>query len=126
MTSLRATTTNSGCWFAQNLPDAGVCEGRLVRCHLLPRSLFRREFPQLRRAGLTVPLYLLLTDPRAWVLGCGGIMGPGGHHGLYKPDGPRPIPRELIPPDVEEMATELGLGWYLDRTYGVLEDEQAA
>ena len=37
------------CWFAQ-LPDAGPCEGRLVRCHLLPRQVIKRESTGGRRA----------------------------------------------------------------------------
>jgi hypothetical protein len=124
------------CWFAA-LPDAGACEGRLVRCHLIPRNKLALEFPHgaawlpdgaarqvpddlrdLGPSGSFMPLRGLQDDPRCWVYGCGGAMGPGGHHGRFKPDGPLPIPRRLLPAGLEEFAAELVLGWWLDRTYG--------
>jgi hypothetical protein len=37
--------------------------------------------------------------------------------GKSKPDGPRPIPRKMLPPGLIEFADELGLGWYIERTY---------
>lgn len=101
------------CWFSM-LPDAGPCEGRLVRCHLIPRQKIRLE------AALADP-----ADPRCWVWGCGGPMGPGGHHGQFKPDGPRPIARHRLPPALEEFAAELGLEWWLDYTYGPRWDDEA-
>jgi hypothetical protein len=108
------------CWFAA-LPDAGPCEGRLVRCHLIPQQLIRREvrtLAALRDPRGEIPVRLRAIDPRCWVYGCGGAMGPGGHHGRFKPDGPLPIPRRLLPAGLEKFAAELGLGWWLDRTYG--------
>ena len=116
MTPLLRANSN-GCWFSR-LPGADPCEGRLVRCHLIPRQVLRREHPLRHEPG---HVNLVLHNPATWVWGCGGAMGPGGHHGKYKPDGPRPIPRHLLPPGLEEFAAELGLGWWLDRTYGPLE-----
>jgi hypothetical protein len=121
---------NPFCWFAR-LPDAGPCEGRLVKCHLIPRQVIRREYPAAKgltrsrvRRDLVENLVResYVTDQRCWVWGCGGAMGPGGHHGKWQPDGPRRIPRELLPLELEEFAAELGLLWYLDRTYGEAEN----
>lgn len=124
----------SACWF-KGLPDAGPCEGRLRLCHLVPKSLLKREFPHgvvvvestvttsLRRAArheeLGISLLELVEDRRCWVSGCGGLgYGNAGHHGQFKPDGPKPIPRHRLPAVLEQFAAELGLGWWLDRTYG--------
>ena len=35
----------NGCWFAEWVEDAGPCEGRLVRCHLIDQQKMRQEFP---------------------------------------------------------------------------------
>jgi hypothetical protein len=133
------------CWFSM-LPDAGPCDGRLRRCHLIPKNKLAQEFPNgaiwpvgegwpakrapalevLREfgpAGFGMSLRELQADPRCWVWGCGGPMGPGGHHGQFKPDGPRPIARHRLPPGLEEFAAELGLEWWLDYTYGPRWDE---
>jgi hypothetical protein len=99
------------CFFA-SLPDAGPCDGRPRKCHLIPKQKIRREAPRADTA-----------DPRCWVWGCGGPMGQGGHHGQFKPDGPRPIARHRLPPGLEEFAAELGLEWWLDYTYGWREDD---
>jgi hypothetical protein len=107
------------CWFSM-LPDAGPCDGRLVRCHLIPRQKIKRESRGNLRADGTAAS---LNDPRCWVWGCGGPMGLGGHHGQFKPDGPRLIARHRLPPGLEEFAAELGLEWWLDYTYGPRWDE---
>ena len=57
-------------------------------------------------------------DDRAWVWGCGGPMGDGGHHGMLDKSRTLHLPREFIPPELEELALELGLMWWLDREYG--------
>jgi hypothetical protein len=95
----------TGCWFA-SLPDAGPCDGRLVKAHLIPRQLLKRE----GRADL-------IDDPRTWVPGCGGITGCSGHHGMLDYSRTLRIPRSLLPAAVEEVAEEAGLGWWIDRTY---------
>lgn len=51
-------------------------------------------------------------------------MGNAGHHGQFKPDGPLPIARDLLPDGLEEFAAELGLTWWLERTYGSLAEER--
>lgn len=102
-----------------------------MRCHLLPQQQIKRALAtrraEFRRLGEQLGPHLVypksmdaiaLADPSGWVWGCGGAMGPGGHHGRFKPDGPLPIPRRLLPAGLEEFAAELGLGWWLDRTYG--------
>jgi hypothetical protein len=102
---------NPACFLAAHGVHEGglmpACDGRLVRCHLIPKQLLKREgHGALRR------------DERTWVLGCGGPMGNAGHHGMF--DTPRMIrlPRAAIPPALEALAAELGLSWWLDREYG--------
>jgi hypothetical protein len=118
------------CWFSM-LPDAGPCDGRLVRCHLIPRQKIRREvLSSAMRAGedgfvRNHEAKAAVADPRCWVWGCGGPMGPGGHHGQFKPDGPRPIARHRLPPALEEFAEEIGLEWWLDWCYGPREEDAA-
>jgi hypothetical protein len=81
------------------------CDGRLVRCHLIPKTV-------IQDAGGKV------WDPRAWVWGCGGPTGIGGHHGMLDHSKTLRLPRECLPAGLEEFALELGLMWFLDRTYG--------
>lgn len=127
---------NPRCWFAQ-LPDAGPCAGVPVRCHLIPKAKIKQWFPKgaVRIDGRWQPtveaafipesprerrtLRELQDDPRAWVPGCGGPTGIGGHHGLVDQTAIRPlsIARAQLPPEVEDYAAELGVTWWLERTY---------
>lgn len=110
----------SVCWLALNaVPERGVmppCQGRLVRVHLIPRQLLERE---LGRGGAAARR--AIADERSWVWGCGGPMGNAGHHGMLDA-GHRPlrVPRLSLPAGLEELADELGLGWWLEREYGPL------
>lgn len=82
------------------------CSGSLVRVHLIPRQVLKREhLPQL--------------DPRTYVYACGGITGgPGGHHGMFD-QGTRSlrVRYEDLPVKVHSFAEEHGLEWWLRRTY---------
>lgn len=101
----------AACWFA-SVPGSGPCRGTLVRCHLLPQALLRRH------CGEGWERYAL--DPRSWVPGCGGLLGIAGHHGQF--DSYRlTVQRHMLPPEVEDLAAELGLLAWLDRRYGALE-----
>ncbi len=108
---------DESCWLAAHGVSANdrplpPCNGRLVRCHLLPRSLLRREFAHL---GLDVQA--LVADPRSWVWGCGGIVGNAGCHGALDCSRTLRIPREALPPGLLDFAAELGLLWWIDREY---------
>lgn len=110
------------CFFA-GWPGAGPCDGRLTRAHLVPQQLLKRTWnqredlrEQAKAEGRT--LREVLWDPRCWVPCCGGPMGNGGHHGMLDQSRKLRIPREKLPPGVEEFAAELGLLWWLDREYG--------
>ncbi len=81
------------------------CSGQLIRAHLIPKQM-------LKRAGHD-PM-----DWRSWVWACGGIMGNAGHHGMLDASRSLRLPRSAIPEVTEELATELELDWWLDRTYG--------
>lgn len=109
------------------------CEGRLVRCHLIDRQIIRREFEsyvrrEADRLGKPPGLALHVTQPiieaavnnwRTWVWGCGGLHGNGGHHGAFD-NWQIDVPREALPPAVEEFAREHELEWWLERRYGPL------
>lgn len=96
------------CWFA-SLPGAGPCDGKLRKCHLIPAQTIKREVGKAH-----------VWDPRVWVWGCGGPMGISGHHGQLDSSRTLRVPRDRVPGDVEWFAEEFGLGWWLDREYGVL------
>ena len=89
--------------------DMPACTGRLIRAHLIPRQLLRRE-------GHDV----LIPDRRTWVLACGGPTGAQGHHGMLDQSRTLWLPRRALPPLTEALADELGLAWYLDKEYGEL------
>lgn len=107
------TLENPICWLGMfGVMEHGdpmpVCDGRLVRCHLIPKPLLRRAQGKI-------------WDRRAWVWGCGGPTGIAGHHGLLDSSRTLRLPRSSLPPGLEELAVELELGFYLDRTYGLRE-----
>jgi hypothetical protein len=95
------------CWFA-GLPDAGPCDGRLVRCHLIRRQVLRRE--------LNAPP-AVVDDPRCWVWGCGGPTGAAGHHGALDTARTLRVPRDRLPAAFVEFVEELWLGWWAEREY---------
>lgn len=121
----------------------GPCDGALIRAHLLPKQLTRREYPEgaalfdgewisvrelCRRVSPegranyhTRSLREIHDDPRSWVPACGGPTGIGGHHGRL--DGLKlRIARADLPPALEQFAAELKLEWWLTRTYGEATD----
>lgn len=124
--------TDARCFFA----DAGPCNGRLIRAHLIPRSLLKREYRwgvvrdtdgwrPLRRNEDRYDLPHrsfddLVDDPRSWVPCCGGAQGVSGHHGALDVARTLKLPREALPVGLEEFAAELGPRAlaYLDREYG--------
>ena len=98
------------CWLAKFRPDV-PCDGKLVKAHLIPRQLMRREVRDDRLADA-------LWDRRGWVWACGGPTGIGGHHGMLDTSRTLRVPRLELPVVLEEFAEELGLSWWLDREYG--------
>jgi hypothetical protein len=109
------------------------CEGRLVRCHLIPQQVIRRELrPMFKTGPAKRDLENIVWDPRTWVWACGGFgHGNMGHHGLLDNPGGIEPPRAALPDGVEEFALEWDSrlrdhghtkGWpfqsYLERTYG--------
>jgi hypothetical protein len=100
---------NPACYLAQHgVHESGSmppCDGQLIRAHLIPRQLLKRE-------GLDHE------DPRTWVLACGGPMGNAGHHGMLDQSRRIRLPRRAIPPLTEAFARAHDLTWFLDREYG--------
>ena len=101
------------CWLAlfgvmEHGDPMGPCDGRLVRCHLIPKPLLVRAQGKV-------------WDRRAWVWGCGGETGINGHHGMLDNSRTLRIPRGKLPTGLEALAQELELEFYLDRTYGLKE-----
>lgn len=84
----------------------GPCSGQLIRAHLIPQQLLKRE----GHAAAIV-------DPRSWVPACGGITGITGHHGAFDTARTLRLPFEALPAGTVALAAELGLTWYLERTY---------
>jgi hypothetical protein len=109
----RATVTRSRmdlCWLGlfgqlEHGDPMPACDGRLVRCHLIPKQ-------KIQHAGGDV------WDPRSWVWGCGGPTGIGGHHGMLDHSRTLRLARHALPAGIEEFAYELGLMWYLEQEYG--------
>lgn len=106
----------AGCWLVRNghMEDGGrmgLCEGRLIKAHLISRQVLIREL-----GGVTGRAAIL--DPRSWVWACGGIMGVSGHHGAFDSSKRLRVRRDRLPPGVEDLAEELDLVWWLDRTFG--------
>lgn len=127
--------------FFDGWPGAGKCSGQLVRGHLIPRQLLRREYgygalldngqwrPMRRGEDRYDLKYLnvidLIDDQRTFVPICGGLTGCSGHHGQLDVSRKLRIPRDLVPVAVEEFAEQFGLTWWLDRTYGQAERRAA-
>jgi hypothetical protein len=110
----------NACWFSR-IPGAGACEGpQVVRCHLISQQQMRKDWPKGCNGRA---LAVLQADPRGWVWGCAGISGLAGHHDKLDTaphDRTRlRIPRAMIPEETEELAAELDMLWWLDRTYGL-------
>jgi hypothetical protein len=100
----------SDCWLATHgvmeNGEMGPCDGAPRRVHLIPKRLIKRKDPAK------------MWDRRAWVWACGGPRGNAGHHGMLDHSRTLRIPRAALPPQVEELADELGLSWWLYREYG--------
>lgn len=131
------------CFFA-GWPGAGLCNGSLIRAHLIPKQRIRREFPhgavhvtggayrratrqegeRMRASGLPEGRLLpeLEWDHRVWVPVCGGPMGNAGHHGRFDARAGHAsafrIPRVRLPAALEAFAEEYGLEWSLEADYG--------
>jgi hypothetical protein len=110
------------CFFrAHGLYERGEmprCSGRLVRCHLLPQQLLKSTRAYKALESNEVAAHWFLYDPRAWVWGCGGPVGCGGHHGMFDTARTIRLQRSSIPADTEELAAELDLEWFLAKAYG--------
>lgn len=99
---------NPGCWIAEHVVLPGPCDGRLVKAHLIPKQMLKRE-------------RIDPWDSRVWVPMCGGPTGLGGHHGCLDHSRTIRIPRDALPVQLEVFAAEHGLTWWLEREYGPLE-----
>jgi hypothetical protein len=127
------------CFLCEVFPgEKGQCaflSSGLDAHHVIPKQLLKREFRHgarcvLRKPGAavepwepsprdwesepgwdTLTLDQILWDPRD------GIPLGRYHHNQIEHDHAR-IPRELLPPAVEDFAAEMGLGWRLDHDYG--------
>lgn len=84
------------------------CDGELVKCHLIKRTVLRAA-----GAGRSVEWC-----HDAWVWGCGGPMGNGGHHGMFDSSRTLKLPRSAIPAGTESLAEAYDLTWWLDKEYG--------
>lgn len=105
---------NPHCWIAKHGVFEGPatsCDGELVKCHLIPRMLLRKNRIIRQRPWQ-------MWNDALWVWACGGLSGSGGHHGAFDTARTIRIPRNEIPLLTEAFAQSLGLEWWLERTYG--------
>lgn len=98
------------CWLAAHgVMEKGdvmpICDGRLVRCHLLDQQL-------LNRLGLETG------DPHTYVLGCGGLTGLAGHHGMFDTSKKLRVRFEDLPPETVAFASRHDLVPWLEKKYG--------
>ena len=96
------------CWLAQF--TFTPCGGRLQAAHLIPKQQIKRVLA-LQTIDDT-DAYLMLWDARVTRPAC------VAHHVALDAACTIRIPRTDIPAETEEYAGELGLGWWLERTYG--------
>lgn len=129
----------ASCWLARFTDTP--CDGALVRCHVLTQQRLRQEYPEgaiwlegrekavsrkswerdalgaAPDAPVTVrsmSLSALQKDERLTVIGCGGPMGQGGHHGEF--DGyALKVPYAKLPPETIAFVDELRLLAFLER-----------
>lgn len=102
------------------------CVGRLVRAHLIRQQVIENRIKTLAREQGKPPDLAVMAcqhiiwHKAVWVWACGGEgYGSEGHHGMLDHTRKLKLPRSAIPADCEQFAEELGLTWWLDRTYGV-------
>jgi hypothetical protein len=96
------------CFFATGWPDAGPCDGRLIRAHLVRQQVLTREGHDAARF-----------DPRSWIWCCGGPgYGNAGHHGMLD-NGQLRIGIERLPEPFLELMRELSMTWFVVKHYGV-------
>lgn len=100
-------------WADGTVPPMPPCDGALVKCHLIKRTVLRKAGCGRRAEWASA----------AWVWGCGGPMGNGGHHGMFDFTRTLKLPRAALPTETEALALELGLSWYLESEYGSLEND---
>ena len=96
------------CFFA-DFPDAGPCDGRLVRAHLCKQQT-------LKSHGHAA----YCKDPRSFVWCCGGPTGCSGHHGAMDHARSLRIPINMLPGGFVAMMDEIGMGWYVEKHYGAV------
>jgi hypothetical protein len=98
------------------------CDGQLVRAHLIPRQLLKRQFPRGHtfRNGQHLSVDQLIDHPATWVACCGGLTGIGGHHGHFDFSKRLRLHRRQLPAMTEAFARELQIEWHLDHAYGLL------
>jgi hypothetical protein len=122
------------CFFAGR-PGWGPCDGPLIRAHLIPKRMIKREvFSALLARGVEKPLARLslvdyAMDERCWVMCCGGLTGIGGHHAELDAPGVSVAPRlrrDELPEGLEAFVAELDgmlvgrepFAVWMDKTYG--------
>ena len=92
------------CFFKGFDDEWGPCDGRLDRCHIVPKQRLKREVPEVD-----------VWHEDWWVWGC------RRHHGQF--DNRRCfIQRSDVPMKTEKAAARHGIEWSLDRDYGMRTD----
>ena len=102
------------CYLAQHgIYERGTmppCEGQLIKAHLLPRQLLRRELGPIQADEA-------IRNPASWVPACGGPQGQSGHHGMLDTARTLRVPYEALPVPLIALAEALGLAWWVCREF---------
>lgn len=105
------------CWFAQNLPDPGKCEGRSRAAHWIKRQRVRNALDAVMPLGHLVRLTISAAewDPRNGVPSC--ALHDERHDGQAMP--PLVVPESLVPEAVWEFTADWGLETALEDRLGL-------
>jgi hypothetical protein len=90
------------------------CSGGVHRHHLIKAQVIKRTCKQAGGSNRSRGTVRAANDPRITVKVCSSH-----HFALHA--GQIVVPRDALPEGVELFAKEHGLGWYLDKHFGVLE-----
>jgi hypothetical protein len=111
------------CFFKQFAPKGlRDCDGRIQNHHAIKqqtiKSLFRKQKPRPQAPDVELRTYKerlrdALSDTRNRLWAC------KRHHDLHEKSKWIPVPRSEVPDELEDFAEEYGLGYDLDRQFGV-------
>ncbi len=111
------------CWLARFDEKERPCAGRTQKAHLLEKQTLKREVRShaawIRGEPEWPDGMNGIWDERLWIPACERHHSLFDHHMIA-------VPRSALPASTEELAEQLGLGWYLDRRFGIVASSEPA